>query len=679
MKLLSRILFLAFAAATLTAEVPAPDARDQIAALRSEIARHDQLYHQKATPEISDADYDQLKRRLAALERSFPREAKNASVSPAEIGDDRSGLFHTYRHRERMRSLDKVYAESELRSFHARMVKTTGHAELDYIVEPKFDGLAVSVTFERGKLVRAVTRGNGVEGDDITANVLQIRGLRHELIDVPSRVWPEVIEIRGEIHVPFAEFQRVNAEREGAGESRFANPRNLAAGTMRQLDPREVSRRGLRVVFFGVGACEPMATLPTTQQSFHGLLAAWGLPVIPVTWSARGADELVQAIELLNRARGDFEFPTDGAVVKLDSFRLQREVGVTDTAPRWALAYKFAPQRVETQVRAITLQVGRTGVLTPVAELVPVQLAGSMVARATLHNRDEITRKDIRVGDTVSVEKAGDIIPAVIAVNVDRRPASTQPFVFPRACPECNGAVISSAAEVAVRCTNQSCPAQLRRRIEHFASKACVDIEGLGPTTVEGIVANGWVTDLPDLYRLRREDLLTLARNNEKSVDRLLAAIETSKHAELWRVIHGLGIPQVGAATAKELARQCRNLNAVAESGPKIAAILAESRYQTLIANLIAAGVAPESPTMPAVPVRLTGKTFVLTGTLASLTRAQATAKIEAAGAKVGNSVTRTTDYLVVGAEAGAKLTQARALGVAILNEAALLRMLAGE
>jgi DNA ligase (NAD+) len=436
------IAFLTVAAsAAIAAESKSSGAREQIIELRRELARHDELYHREASPEISDAEYDQLKQRLAALERSAPRAAKSAPAM-AEIGDDRSGLFKTYRHRERMRSLDKAYAESDVRTFHARMMKATGRTKLDYLVEPKFDGLAVSVTFEKGKLVRAVTRGNGIEGDDITANVLQIRGLRRELIDIPSRVWPEMIELRGEIYVPFAEFQRVNAERDLAGESRFANPRNLAAGTIRQLDPGEVARRGLQVVFFGVGACEPATCMPVTQQALHGLVRAWGLPGIPQTWSATNADELVHAVEAVNGARSEFGFPTDGAVVKLDSFELQRDVGATDTAPRWALAFKFAPQRVETQVRAITLQVGRTGVLTPVAELVPVQLSGSTVARATLHNRDEIVRKDIRIGDFVSVEKAGEIIPSIVAVNLERRSSAVQPFVFPTACPECSNAVV---------------------------------------------------------------------------------------------------------------------------------------------------------------------------------------------------------------------------------------------
>jgi DNA ligase (NAD+) len=364
----------------------------------------------------------------------------------------------------------------------------------------------------------------------------------------------------------------------------------------------------------------------------------------------------------------------------LDSLEPQREAETSEATARWALAYKFAPERVETQLRAITLQVGRTGVLTPVAELDPVQLAGSRVARATLHNREEIGRKDIRVGDFVYVEKAGEVIPAIAGVNLARRSADAVPFQFPVACPECYAPLVRSEAEVAIRCPNQNCHAQLQRRVEHFASKACLDIEGLGPAMIDELIGNGWVSDLPDLYRLRRSDLLTLGKNNEKSVDRLLAAIERSKHAELWRVIHGMGLPQVGAATAKDLARQCGSLVALAENGPKAVAVLGEPRYQGLIADLITVGFAPaegEATNLSsAAPLR--GKTFLLTGTLPHLTRAQATSRIEAAGGSVIHSVSAKVNFAVVGAEPGAKLAQARALGIEILDEAALL-MIIGE
>lgn len=661
----------------LAADGPTPDTREQIAALRQQIARHDELYHRRAAPEISDADYDQLKQQLAGLERAFPDAAAVAPSLPA-VGDDRTGMFQTYRHRVPMMSLEKAYTPAELRAFHARNVKSAGRDDLPYVVEPKYDGLAISVTYERGKLVRAVTRGNGVEGDDITANVRQISGLPRTLRTGAAIAVPEFIELRGEIYVPFAEFERVNAARALAAEPLFANPRNLAAGTVRQVDARDVARRGLRIVFFGLGACEPALVRPRSQVEFHATMKTWGLPTVEKFWTAHGLEELVRAVDALQQARGTLTFPTDGAVIKLDSLEQQREIDANGATPRWALAYKFAPERVETQLRAITLQVGRTGVLTPVAELVPIQLAGSKVARATLHNREEIARKDIRVGDFVYVEKAGEVIPAIAGVNLARRTAEVRPFQFPVGCPECYAPLVRSEIDVAVRCPNQSCPAQVRRRLEHFASKACLDIEGLGPAMVDELVGNGWVSDLPDLYRLRRADLLMLGKNNEKSVDRLLAAIEKSKRAELWRVIHGLGLPQVGASTAKDLARQCGSLAALAEHGPKAAVVLGEPRYQGLIAELIAVGFAPGEGTTTKLNANLplAGKTFVLTGTLPHLTRTQAAAKIEAAGGTVMTSVSAKTHFAVVGAEAGGKLAQARALGVQILDEAALLAMM---
>lgn len=640
------------------------DPRQAIAALRAEIARHDVTYHRDAAPDISDADYDGLKRRLAALEQQFPEAAK-ATPPVAEIGDDRTGVLKTVRHRERMLSLEKAYTEAELRTFHGRLAKILGRDEIAYVVEPKFDGLAVSVTFENGRFTRAATRGNGTEGDDVTANVTQIATLPRALTGTHL---PRLIEIRGEVYVPWAEFTRVNAEREAAGQPRFANPRNLAAGTLRQLDPTEVRRRGLQVVFFGFGACEPASALPPRQSDLAAHFRAWGLPAINESWPARGVAELWRAIGACRAAKNGFAFPIDGAVVKVDELALQRELGAADHFPRWAIAYKFAPEQVETQVLAITVQVGRTGVLTPVAELAPVELGGSTIARATLHNRDEIARKDIRVGDTVVIEKAGEIIPAVVSVNRAKRPPSAQPFAFPSQCPECGGAVGARPGEVAVRCANQACSAQLRRRLEHFAAKECVGIEGLGPAMIDTLVAKGWVKELPDLYRLKRADLLSLGLNNEKSVDRLLASIERSKRAELWRVIYGLGLPQVGAAAARDLARKHRTLEALAAAEPTQAPV---------IAGLLAVGVQPATPA--AARPQLAGKTFVLTGALPNLTRAQATAKIEAAGGKVAGSVSRTTHFVVAGTEAGAKLEQARKLGVAIVDEAALLRMLAEE
>lgn len=666
--------------------------RQQISDLRREIARHDAAYHGAASPEIGDWDYDQLKRRLTALEGQFP-DAANGSPALAKIGDDRSGLFPTRRHRERMMSLEKVYTAADLLAFHARLAKRLGSEDLAYVVEPKFDGLAVSVTYENGRMVRALTRGNGIEGDDVTSHVRLIPGVPSEL-RVASP--PTVIEVRGEIFVPFAEFARVNSERDAAGESRFANPRNLAAGTLRQFDPQEVVRRGLRLVFFGVGACVPITALPETQGDLPVRFTAWGLPAIVVrqVWPARGADELIRAVEACRVARAEFDFPTDGAVVKLQSLAGQREVGAGESAPRWAVAFKFPPDRAETQVRAITLQVGRSGVLTPVAELAPVVLSGSTISRTTLHNRDEIARRDVRIGDTVVIEKAGEIIPAIVGVNLARRPPTAQPFEFPTQCPDCHAAVVEREGQVAVRCVNAACPAQLRRRLEHLASKGAVEIAGLGPTTIDALVVRGLVKDLPDLFRLRREDVVSAGKTSAKSAEQVLAAIEASKHAELWRWVYGLGIPQVGGVAARDLARRFRTLEglvtaklpAAANEGEKAAdpalravvIYFADTRNRALVAKLIAAGVRPVGPPEPSATA-VAGKTFVLTGALPTLTRAQAAGKIEAAGGKVGTTVSRHTHFVVAGADAGAKLEQARTLGLTIIDETALRRMLLEE
>lgn len=584
--------------------VDAAHARERIQWLRMEIIRHDELYFKKAAPEISDAAYDALKRELAALEQAYPDLAQAPAPS-----DDRTGKFPTYRHRVRMLSLDKSYTDAELRAFHERLAKRLGRTELVYVVEPKFDGLAISVTYEQGKLVRAVTRGNGEEGDDVTANVRTIRGLPQALHGIapggaPNPI-PEVLELRGEIYVSFAEFARINREQEEAGREVFANPRNLAAGTLKLTNPIEVARRKLEVVFYGWGAWEPGASQPASQQALHAQISAWGLPGVPQVKRATGADEMWAAVQAFGRERSGFAFPTDGAVVKLDAADAWAELGASDEAPRWAMAFKFAPVRARSQVRAITLQIGRTGVLTPVAELVPVTLGGSTVSRASLHNREWIAEHDIRVGDFVYLEKAGEIIPQIAEVDTAARPAISEPYQFPRECPECRTPLRNTPGETAARCPNRDCPAQVRRRVEHFASKACVDIEGLGPATVEKLVAKGWVRDIPDLYRLQRADLLTLGEHVEKSTDRLLAAIEQSKRAELWRLIHGLAIPQVGAATAKQLANKFGSLDALAaaqsfdgidsDAADAVRAYFREPRNRTLVSELMQLGVTPSS------------------------------------------------------------------------------------
>ncbi|HEY8932134.1 MAG TPA: NAD-dependent DNA ligase LigA [Rariglobus sp.] len=557
------------------ASMDAAQAGERIRWLRAEIARHDELYFKKSAPEITDAAYDELKRELATLENMFPEiaPASPAGNAPA-LGDDRSGDFPVYRHREPMLSLEKTYTETELRAFVTKVQRILGDDHGEFVVEPKFDGLAISVTYEGGKLVRAVTRGNGLEGDDVTANVLTISGLPRTL---PASA-PEVVEVRGEVFIDYAEFARINAEREAAGEEPFAHPRNLAAGTLKLTDPAEVAKRRLSLVFYGLGAWQGGVQAPETQQALHALLKVWRLPGVERLAVVR-RNEVWAAVEALGRERAKLPYPTDGAVVKIDSRAAQRALGSGDDAPRWAVAYKFAPERVTTRLRAITLQVGRTGAITPVAELEPVKIGGSTVARATLHNADEIARRDLRPGDYVYVEKAGEIIPAVTGVDLERRGPDVVKYEFPEHCPSC-GTVLVHEATVE-RCPNARCAAQVRRRIEYFASRDAVGIGGLGPTLIAKLVTANKAAGVADLYRLTREDGVPV---------RVLAEIDRSRRAELGRFIFGLGLPGVGRKAATELATRYRSLAALAEAEE----LGTEGR--ALIAELVALGVNPEAP-----------------------------------------------------------------------------------
>ncbi|OYV47835.1 MAG: DNA ligase (NAD(+)) LigA, partial [Verrucomicrobia bacterium 21-51-4] len=528
--------------------------------LRREIAKHDLLYYRKAQPLISDFDYDLLKQTLATIEKDLGLTTSNADA--ARAFDDRAQGFKKKLHREPMASLDNTYSEAELREFEARLLKLLRMEELEYTVEPKIDGLAVSLTYQHGTLLYALTRGNGVEGDEVTANMLTIPTVPKELRGIGV---PEFVEIRGEVYLEVKDFERINAAREEEGLDAFANPRNLAAGTLKLLDAKAVAKRPLKLVCYGLGACEPQRPIER-QSELRGLLQGWGLPVLQKTCVVAGIDAAWAAIEEIRQLESQLPFQTDGAVVKLDSFTLQEDAGRTAKAPRWAIAYKFAPAQAFTQLRAITLQVGRTGVVTPVAELEPVRVAGSTVSRATLHNEDEIHRKDIRVGDTVIVEKAGEVIPAVVGVVLEKRLAGTPVFHFPKVCPDCNTGLVRLPEEVAWRCPNVSCPPQVERRLEHFACKACLDIEGLGEANVHQLVEKAWVRNAADFYALTQAQLLELEHFAQKAADNLIAALEKSKQAPLWRLVHGLGIPHVGAQTAKDLARHFGSLEALAQA-----------------------------------------------------------------------------------------------------------------
>jgi len=548
-----------------------PEAQHRIEELRATVARHAELYYRQAKPEISDRDYDQLEKELAELEAQFPQFAAKASPTQ-RVGDDRLEGFTTYRHRQPMQSLDNTYSEEEYRAFHQRLVKLFGREELAYVVEPKIDGLAVSVTYEKGKLVRAVTRGNGEEGDDITVNARTIYSLPAELKSGKKHRMPDLIEIRGEIYLTTAEFQRINQEREEAGEPVYANPRNLAAGTIKQLDPKEVARRKLEIVLYGVGYCEP--AVAETQSEFLSLVKEWGLPTVERFWPVQGIDEAWKAVRELDQLRHAFAYGTDGAVTKLDSFALRREAGSTSKSPRWAIAYKFEPERAETKINSITIQVGRTGVLTPVAELEPVILAGTTVARATLHNKDEIARKDIRLGDYVLVEKAGEVIPAVIEVNLKRRTPECVPYQFPGQCPVCGTAVVQLEGEVAMRCPNLYCPAQITRRIGFFASKPALDLEGMGGVVAEKLVERGLVKEPLDIFTLSLERLANLNLGSddaprvfgEKNAQKLLDAVEHARVLPLARWLLAFAIPDIGEETAHDIAALHRNLGEVTDS-----------------------------------------------------------------------------------------------------------------
>jgi DNA ligase (NAD+) len=674
----------------------------RIAALRAEIARHNKLYFEKAAPEITDAQFDELKRELVRLEQGFPDAAK-ASPPVAEIGDDRTEGFKPTRHREPMLSLAKAYTEDELRTFLARVRQRFAGQETTFVIEPKFDGLAISVTYQKGELVRAVTRGNGHVGDDVTANVRAISNLPSRLRAASTGSGrssiPDLIEIRGEIFVGNGEFARINREREAAGDAPFAHPRNLAAGTLKQQDPGEVTARGLEAVFYGWGAVVPESATPATQSDFHRLIRAWGLPGVKDVKQAATADQVWAAVKALGERRARLAFPTDGAVVKLDAVAQQRELGASDFAPRWAMAYKFPAERTETTLRAITLQVGRSGVITPVAELAPVRLAGTTITRASLYNRDEIARRDLRIGDTVVLEKAGEIVPAIVGVNLARRPPQSTPFAFPETCPACGGKLEQDDGGNITRCVNRDCPPQVRRRLEHFASKDAADISGLGPATIEELVAKGWVKEIPDLYRLRREDLLTLGRNVGPSTDRLLAAIETSKQAGLARIVYGLGIPRIGPAAARAVAQSFGSLRALAVATPAsldaqqsalrlslgesaadaLIFHLRDEKNRALIEQLVSLGVQPvdstETAAAPA-PGPLAGKTFVLAGTLRAFSRQEATTQIENAGGSVSSIISRKVDFVVTGADDRASRREAEKLGVKSIDEAGLLRLL---
>ncbi len=653
--------------------------------LRAELARHDDLYFRSATPEITDEAYDELKRELARWEEAHPEWVAEEATS---VGDDRSGRLPVWRHRVPMLSLAKTHTEEELREYHATVVRALSRPDPILLIEPKYDGVAISLVYERGVLVRAVTRGNGQEGDDVTENVRLIRSVRAAL-DPSGGAMPGLVELRGEIYLGHEAFRRLNAVREAAGEEPFAHPRNVAAGTLKSEDAGEVAERGLSLVIHGWGAWEG-SDEPATHRAFLAQVAAWELPVVSGGRVARTAEETWAAVRALEGERFALAQAIDGAVVKLDDVRERRRLGEDRRGPRWAVACKFAPARVTTRLRAIRWQVGRTGGLTPVAEFEPVTLGGATVSRATLHNQREIARLDLRPGDWIHVEKAGEIIPVITGVETARRLADAERYVLPTRCPSCAEELASETGAATLRCANERCGAQLKRRLVHFASAGAVGLEGFGPATIAGLVDAGLLSGPGDFYRLRRDDLIGVAGVGEKTADRLMAGIERSKGAELWRFIFGAGISHVGEARARLLAERWGDWDALAGAEEKmlaeaigpaaaasVSAFMAEPGNQADIRAMSEAGVRPAA--VRAVATGLEGKTVVFTGTLHGLTRAQAAAMVRAAGGGVRDKVTRQTDYVVAGEGAGAKLEEATKLGVPVLTGEEFKRMVGAE
>lgn len=650
--------------------------REHILELRRLIEHHDKLYYKNATPEISDIEYDRIKKQLEALEKKHPKLAEDSPTQ--RVPDERVEGFKTYKHRKPMFSMDNSYNKEELYEFDKRLLKLFSDKELAYVVEPKIDGVAVSLTYEKGKLTRALTRGNGVEGDDITHNVKTIKELP---LHLQGSNHPDLMEVRGEIYIDFDEFERINTEREEHDLPLYANPRNLAAGTVKLLDPKEAANRKLSIILYGIGFCEPRTF--NTHQEVLSTLNSWGLPKQAKYWVVSGIDEAWKSVEELDTVKDSLPYGTDGAVIKLNDINKQLEAGHTAKSPRWAMAYKFAAEQAETLLKDITVQVGRTGVLTPVAELEPVQLSGSKVSRATLHNESEIKRKDIRIGDTVVIEKAGEIIPAVIKVIKEKRKADSKEYHFPRHCPACGTTAVKLPEEAAWRCTNVACPPQVRRRIIHFASRQAMDIENLGTAVVDQLVTLGLCKDFSDLYKLKKGQLLELEKFAEKSAENLLNAIEASKQQTLWRLIHGLGIPNIGAQSSKDLANHFGSLKILMDAdedtltaidgvgeviAKSITSFFKEPHNHKLIEKLIAAGL-NTSQEQSLGSKALEGKIFVLTGTLPTLSRDEAKELIENAGGRTSSSVSKKTDYVLAGSDPGSKFDKAKSLGVKIISE----------
>jgi DNA ligase (NAD+) len=682
-----------------------PNPADRIQDLRRLIRYHDERYWILNQPEVTDGEYDALMNELRALEASHP-ELVTPESPTQRVGGRVAAGFETAEHAEPMLSLDNAFSEEDLRAFDDRVRRglgeALGDAPVEYVAELKIDGLSIALTYEDGRLTRATTRGNGTTGEVVSHNVRTIRAIPLDLAGGPAAH----IEIRGEVYLPKSAFEKANAEREAAGEPMFANPRNTAAGMVRNLDPGLVAKRGLRAFIYQLVAPD----VPPTHADTLTLLRQWGMPVEPHWRLCRGIDEVLAFCAEWAGARRALDFETDGVVVKLDNVEQRKALGTTSKFPRWAVAFKFPAEQKTTRLLKIEVNVGRTGAVTPFAVLEPVFVAGSTISMATLHNADDIARKDIRPGDWVVIEKAGDVIPRVVGPVLSRREPGVEPWTMPTACPVCGTALHREEGEAVWRCENSSCPAKLQRGLEHFASRGAMNIEGLGESLIAQLLAGGHVRDYADLYGLTVEGVAALTasstrqdgkeivrRFGEKNAAKVIEQIDRSRQAGLARLIYGLGIRHVGERGAQVLADAFGSMEAIArapieqlEQTHEIGPVLAESvrtwfdepRNAALVTRLGAVGVRLEATDAERARATadgpLTGKTYVLTGTLASMTREDATAAIERLGGKVAGSVSKKTTAVVAGAEPGGKAEKARTLGIPVLDEEAFRALVAG-
>lgn len=659
--------------------------------LRREIRHNEYLYYVLDAPEITDAEYDRMMVRLRELEARYP-DSIPADSPTQRVGGRASSQFTEVRHLEPLLSLGNVFSAEELRAFDERVQGgLPAGSKVEYVMEPKIDGLACSLIYENGKLVRAATRGDGVVGENVTANVRTIRSIPLTLKVPEGEAVPELLDVRGEVYMPRQAFMRLNEQRAERGECEFANPRNAAAGSLRQLDPQVTASRSLSFfAYYLVGE----GAQPKHSESL-ALLARYGFKVSENYKVVENIDEAIKYIGDFNELRQGLSYDTDGAVIKVNDVYQQRILGATGKDPRWATAYKYPPEQAETTLEDIDWRVGRTGVLTPTAVLTPVKLSGSVISRATLHNEDFIRAKDIRIGDRVVINKAGEIIPEVLRVVVEKRTGDEKEVEIPGVCPECGWRVERQGEEAAIRCTNPHCPALGREGLIHFVSRDAMNIEGCGPSVINALLDAGLVRDAADLYSLRKDDLLKLERMGEKSADNLLAALDESKKNELDKLLFALGIRHVGAKVARILATEFGSMEKLQQAQPEelahirdIGDKIAESAVTwlnvpaniDLVERLAAAGLTMTfTPPASQEDNPFFGKTLVFTGTMPTLGRAEAKTMAQDVGAKVSGSVSKKTDYVIAGAEAGSKLEKAQQLGVTVIDEAEFLRLLKGE